>query len=96
MTGEGVPWREALGNQRAVELLDGDPVGREHRALIGSTIWRDGRALLVQPHGHAARVGVLQHALEREKAAAGDDRGLDLVVPLPAIQAAMRIEDLAE
>jgi len=50
----------------------------------------------VQPHRHAARVGVLQHALEREETDAGDDRGLDLAVPLPAIHAAIRIEDLAE
>jgi hypothetical protein len=43
-------------NHRAIEILDGDPLRREHGALVGSPIGKDGRALLVQPRGHAARV----------------------------------------
>ena len=31
--GKRVPERVALDNQRAIELLDGDSLSREHRAL---------------------------------------------------------------
>src|SRR5262249_34992801 len=85
-----------LGNERAVELLDSDPVGRKHRALIRRAIRRDGRALLVQPYGHAARICVLQHALQGEETAAADNRGLNLVVATPALQTAVRVENFRQ
>src|SRR6266851_3030522 len=96
MAGEGVLGCVAFGNQRAIELLDGDTVRGEHRALIGSPIGHDGRALLAQPDGHAAWVWILQHALEREEAAAGNDRGPDLLAAIPAIHAAVRVKNSGE
>ena len=94
MAGEGVSARSARqpACRRASRC---DPIRREHRALIGSSIGHYGRSFLVQPDRHAARVWILQHALERKKAAAGHDRGPDLLVAIPAIDAAMRVKILA-
>jgi hypothetical protein len=50
----------------------------------------------MQPHGHAPRIAILQHAFERKGAAASNDGRLNLALSLPAFQAAMRLEDLAE
>jgi hypothetical protein len=36
MSGERILRRVALGNKDAIELLDGDPIRSEDRALIGS------------------------------------------------------------
>ena len=93
MAGKRVPGRVALSNQRAIEPLDCDSLWREHRALIGGPIGQDRRAFVVQPHGYAARVRILQHALERKEAAAAHDRGLDLFVPIPAIHASVRFNN---
>ena len=38
MAGEGVRRREALRDDRAVDLLDGDPIRCEHRALVGGPV----------------------------------------------------------
>ena len=59
-----IPGRKPLRDYSAVELLDGDPVGGEHGALIRRAIRRHGRPLLAQPYGHAARICVLQEALQ--------------------------------
>jgi hypothetical protein len=50
----------------------------------------------MQPHSHPARVGILNDALKREEAAPADDRGLDLFVLIPAVDAAMCVQDLTE
>src|ERR1700737_4530275 len=55
VTRERVFRRTALSNERAIELLNGYTIWREHGALIGSPIWHDRRAFLVQPNSHAAR-----------------------------------------
>jgi hypothetical protein len=47
VAGKRVLRRAALDNQGAIELLDGDPVRREHRTLIGSPIGHDRRAFLM-------------------------------------------------
>src|SRR5262245_14459543 len=94
--GKRVPGRKPLRDYGSVELLDGDPVGGEHRALIRRAIRRDGRSLLVQPHGHAARICILQNALQGKEAAATDNSGLNLVVTTPAFQTAMRVENFRE
>src|SRR5688500_1897804 len=94
MPGEGVLGRAALCDDPAVELFYRDPVRREDRALIGRSVGEDGRALLVQPHRHAAWIGVLRNTLEREESAAADNGGIDLRVPLPALHTAVRINDL--
>jgi hypothetical protein len=47
----------------------------------------------VQPHGHTARVCILQHALEREEATAADNRSVDFFIPVPTIHAGVRVKD---
>src|SRR5262245_30496055 len=94
--GKRVPGRKPLRDYGSVELLDGDPVGGEHRALIRRAIRRDGRSLLVQPHGHAARICILQNALQGKEAAATDNSGLNLVVTTPAFQTAVRVENFRQ
>src|SRR5215831_15331430 len=96
VSGKRIPGHAPLGNDRAVELLDGDPVGGEHGALIRRAIRRDGRSLFVQPYGHAARICVLQDALQGKEAAATDNGGLNLVVATPALQTAVRIENFRQ
>ena len=93
VSGKRIPGRKPLGNDGAVELLNRDPIGREHRALIDRAIRRDGRSLLMQPHGHAARICILQDTLQGKEAAATDNGGLNPVVATPALKAAMRVED---
>src|SRR5262249_48869714 len=93
MTGKRVSGSATRGDQRAIELLDGDPGRREHRALIGSAVGPDRRPLLVQPHGHAARAGILPHSLEREKASAAHDRSLHLLVSVPTLHASVSVDD---
>jgi hypothetical protein len=96
VSGKRIPGHAPLGNERAVELLDCDSVGREHRALIRRARRRDGRSLLVQPYGHTARICVLQHALQGKETAATDNRGLNLVAAAPALQAAVRVENFRQ
>src|SRR6516164_6959677 len=96
VSGERILRHEPLGNDGSVELLDRDPVGREHRALIGRAIRRDRRSLLMQPYGHAARICVLQNALQGKETAATDNRGFNLIVVAPALQTAVCVEDLRE
>ena len=96
MRSEGIPWSVTLRDQGPIELLNCDPARREQSALVGCAERQDGGALLVQPNRHAARVGVLRQALEREQAAATYYARLHLCVALPAVQATVRIEDLAE
>src|SRR5262252_6122779 len=96
MAGEGILGVRSFRNDCAIELFDGDPPWREHRLLIWSSVRKDRRALLMQPHGHPPGVGILNDALEREEAAPADDRGLDLFVVIPAIDAAMCVQDLTE
>jgi len=96
MTGKRIPGRASFRYDRTVELLDGDPVRREHRALIGCPIRLDRRALLVQPHGHPAWRTILHQSFEREKATAGDDRSLYLRLGLPAFHATMRLDDFGK
>jgi hypothetical protein len=91
-----IPGCVPLGDNSAIEFLDGDPVRCEHRALIGSSIGRDGRPLLVQPHSHAAWICVLQNALQRKQAAAADNGGLNLVVSAPTDQTAVGVENLRQ
>src|ERR1700730_6891602 len=93
MASKRVPGRVALSNQRSIELLDSDPLWREHCALIGSAIGQDRRAFLVQPYSHAARIRILQDALEWKEAATAHNRGVDLFVPIPAIHAPMRVKN---
>jgi hypothetical protein len=47
----------------------------------------------VQPDCHLARVRILRHAFEREQAAAAYDRGFDSFVSIPAVHAAMGVDD---
>src|SRR5262245_65827769 len=78
VAGEGVPWRIALGDQCAVQFLNGDPLRREHRALIRGPIRTYRRAFLVQPHRHASRARILYDSFKRKESAAADNRRLDL------------------
>src|SRR5271169_6507865 len=39
---------------------------------------------------------ILRHALEREKATAAHDRGVDLFVPIPALHAPVRVNNLGK
>src|SRR5215469_10070887 len=96
VSGKRIPGHAPLGNDRAVELLDSDPVGREHRALIGRAIRPDRRSLLVQPYSHAARICVLQDALQGKEAAAADNGRLNLVVAPPALETAVRVENFRQ
>jgi hypothetical protein len=41
---EGVPGRTALGDERAVEFLNSDMLGREHRALVEGAVGANQRA----------------------------------------------------
>jgi hypothetical protein len=93
---EGILRREALGDHRAVEFLDRDPLRREDAALVGRAIGSDGGVLLMQPGREAARLGVLEDALQGEEAAAAHQRGLDLSEAPPAVHAAMGVDDLLE
>jgi hypothetical protein len=93
---ERVLRRTALRNYCAIELLDGYPIWREHRALIGSPVRRDRRAFLVQPSGHAARAWVLWYSLERKQAAATHNRCVNFFVPIPAIHATVGIKNSAK
>src|SRR5262252_2565907 len=86
----------ALGDKRAVELLNSNPLGREHRALIGSAVGEDRRAFLVQPYRHASRAWILYHSLERKETAAADNRRLDLLIALPATHATMRVKNFSK
>src|SRR5262249_25952095 len=81
-------------DHRSVKFFNGDPVWREHRALIGCSVGHHRRALLVQPHGHAPRCGILYYSLKRKEPATAHDRGLDLFAFIPPCHATMRIEDL--
>ena len=96
VAGKRIPRRIALGDHCAIELLDRDPFWCKHRALIGSPIWRDRRSFLVQPNGHAPRVCILRHASERKETAAAYNRCLDLFIPVPAIRAAVRVNNFDE
>ena len=91
-----IPGRKPLRDYSAVELLDGDPVGGEHGALIRRAIRRHGRPLLAQPYGHAARIWILQDTLQGKEAAAADNGGLNLVVAAPALQPAVRVENFRQ
>src|SRR5215469_13259781 len=84
----------SLGDYCAIQLLDGDAIRSEHRSLIGSSKWQNGRAFLVQPHRHAPGRRVLQHPFESKKAAAGHNRCFDFLVVIPAVQAAVSFEDV--
>ena len=96
MSSKRIPGGVPLGDNRAIEFFDGNPVRCEHRTLIRSSIWRDGRPLPVQPHSHAAWICVLQNALQSEQAAAADDGGLNLVASAPMLQAAVGVEYLSQ
>jgi len=96
VSGKRFPGCVPFGDSSTIEFLDGDPIRCEHRALIGSSIGRDGRPLLMQPHSHAARICVLQNALQRKQAAAADNGGLNRVVSAPAVQPAVGVENLGQ
>src|SRR6516225_12098280 len=94
--GKRILGRKPLRDDGSVALLDGDPLGREHDALIRCPKIREYRSLLVQPHSQAARICVLQDPLQGKEAATSDNRGLNLVVATPALQTAVRVENFRQ
>jgi hypothetical protein len=67
VAGEGITWVRPFGDDAAVELFDGHPVGREVRPLIVGTEWPDRRPLMLQCHSHSPRRRILWHTLEFEQ-----------------------------
>src|SRR5215467_7415116 len=96
VAGKGVLGRIAFGNHCAIELLDSDSLRSKHGSLIWSPIRQNGRAFLVQPHGHASGRRVLQHSFESKKTAAGHNRGFDFLKLIPALDAAVSVENVCK
>src|SRR5215467_5735754 len=96
VTGKGVLGRMAFGNHCAIELLNRDPLRGEHRSLIWSPIRQNRRAFLMQPHGHASWRRVLQDSFESKKAAASHNRGFDFLKLIPALDAAVSVENVCK
>src|SRR5215831_16931090 len=94
--GKRILGRKPFTDDGSVKLLDSDPLGREHDALIRCPKIRECRSLLVQPRSQAARICVHQSALQGKEAAASDNRGLNPVVATPALQTAVRIENFRQ
>src|SRR5262245_34382261 len=96
VAGKRVSGRIALRDQRAVEFFNGDPLGREHRALIGGSVGEDRGSFLAYPGGHATRPGILRRPLEWKEAPATHNRGLDFLVLIPPIQTTMGVKNIGK
>ena len=84
---------QPLGDEAAVELLDGDPVRCEVRPLIVGAERLNRRPLTLQRSGHPSRRRILRLAFEFEQQAAADDGRLDAGELLPALDSAVRVQD---